>query len=121
MKVTGFGRWLDKWMRQADLNQAGLAAKLGVREPTVSGWRYGRNAPNPDNIRRIADVFSVPVTDVYAALGRVPPDEDLPEDVRQIVEMLKALSEAEQRRWAAAIRAYREQQESEQHENEQSG
>jgi transcriptional regulator with XRE-family HTH domain len=66
---------------------------MGVSQPTVSDWRYGRAEPKPDNVRRMAEVLHLPITDVYAALGRIPPDEEMPEQIRHILAMLGTASD----------------------------
>ena len=75
-EICPFGLWLQKQIAAADTNPSGLAAKLGVTHVAVHGWIYGVNAPSPENIRGLARTFRVPVEDVYAALGRIPPSEE---------------------------------------------
>lgn len=96
MKVTPFGRWLDAQLRRAGLNQAGLAALISVSQPTISGWRYGRNDPKPESIERIAQVLHLPIGDVYAALGRIPEDTETPERIRELTELARRLSPEDQ-------------------------
>jgi transcriptional regulator with XRE-family HTH domain len=52
----------------ADLSQAALAAKLGVKQSTVGGWESGNREPNFDTLLKIADLFGVSVDYL---LGRV--------------------------------------------------
>jgi transcriptional regulator with XRE-family HTH domain len=90
---SNFGRWLDKEMDRLDMNMSGLARLVGVSQSAVSDWRQGKNTPNEDNVRSLAGALHVPVTDVHAALGRIPPDEETPEQIRRILAMLDTASD----------------------------
>ncbi len=110
MGVESFGVWLDGELERAKLNRAGLAALVGVTEATVSGWRYGRNAPKARNIQAIARVLTVPVTEVYAALGRIPPDTELSPARRRILEILAGKTEKAVEHYEQVLRLVAETQ-----------
>jgi len=104
--LKSFARWLRGAMARADLNQAGLAAKVGVSSATASYWAQGKVEPNEGNCRGIARALSVPLEDVYAALGRIPPqDEDEDEWMREIRARLDAATPEQRAQVAAVVRA----------------
>jgi transcriptional regulator with XRE-family HTH domain len=113
---TEFGRWLDRQLDHLDMNMSGLARKIGVSQSAVSDWRQGRYMPTDENVRAMAAAMHVPVEDIYRALGVITDDAELPEDVRQILEMLKGMPPSRRRVAAATIRAMREEQDSERQE-----
>lgn len=45
--------------KQNDLNQKELAEKLGVVQTTVSAWETGRNSPDNEMLKKMADLFDV--------------------------------------------------------------
>ena len=107
-----FTRWLTDAMARADLNQTGLAALVGVTQSAVSHWLRGRSEPSDELIPRIARRLAVPVEDVYAALGRIPP-QDAGEDewMREIRARLDAATPEQRAQVAAVVRAMLERTE----------
>ena len=49
--------------------QTKLAEDLGVNQSSVSNWISGRNFPNPDLIRKMADLFKASEQEIRASLG----------------------------------------------------
>ena len=85
-----FGRWLRNQIRRSDTNQSGLAARLGVSPTAVSDWVNAKREPSEENTRGLARVLSVPIEDVYAALGHIPPqDDDLPSETREVIALMR--------------------------------
>ena len=91
--LKSFGRWLQRKIEQAKTNQSGLAAYLGVSPSAVSDWIKGNREPNEENIRAMSRVLRVPVEDIYAALGRIPPSEEegLTAGGRRLLALLREL------------------------------
>jgi len=101
-----FGRWLKGAIEAANLNQVGLAVKMGVSEAAVSDWVRGNREPGEDNLRKMARVLGLPVAELYVALGRVPPQEPGEEPwLREVRARLRAASPEERERVLAVIRA----------------
>lgn len=44
--------------------QAAMAAKIGVKQVTVSSWEKRRAFPTNKYLRKLAEVYSVPVADL---------------------------------------------------------
>ena len=104
--ISPFGRWLRKQMARADLNQTGLGHRLGLTQSAVSLWVHGKTEPDDAIIPRLASVLAVPVEDVYAALGRIPPqDEGEDEWMREIRARLDAATPEQRAQVAAVVRA----------------
>jgi transcriptional regulator with XRE-family HTH domain len=126
--MSSFSRWLERKMSEENLNVVGLAAKLHVSHPTVSQWLNDASIPRHKNIAKLAELFRVPIEEVYQALGRIPTpdDEDLPPEVKQLMEITRSLP-PEQRRllYAMARELVREQErqrkQEEERESEASG
>jgi putative molybdopterin biosynthesis protein len=49
------------------LTQKQVAAKLGVKQPTVWGWESGKSVPVRDRWRDVARVYGVPVGAFFPA------------------------------------------------------
>ena len=54
-------------MRDERINQVQLAAKIGVKQNTVSSWVLGKKEPNISSLWRLADYFEV---DIDYLVGR---------------------------------------------------
>lgn len=58
-------------LRQAaGMRQFELAARMGVKPPSVSAWENGTATPTVENILKLADIFGVTTDEV---LGRSRP------------------------------------------------
>jgi putative transcriptional regulator len=49
----------------AEMTQAELAARVGVTRQTIAAIEQGKYAPSLETAFRIAEVFGVPLTDVF--------------------------------------------------------
>jgi transcriptional regulator with XRE-family HTH domain len=67
---------LRRYMQKNGLNQTELAAKLGVSQPTVSGWLRQEDWIAPENVDKLADLFEVTVDELFRN----------PESVKPIIE-----------------------------------
>lgn len=56
-------------MRTENLNQVSLAAKIGVKQNTVSAWLLGKKEPSIASLWKLADHFEV---DIDYIVGRKP-------------------------------------------------
>ena len=86
-----FARWLQRQMARLDLNQSGLAILLRVSHVTVGRWVRGEIVPSARNLVKLARALDVPVSEVFVALGRIPPREslaDLSEEKRILIEYI---------------------------------
>ena len=89
--VTDFGVWLRRRVRTLGTNQTGLAAILGISHVTVGRWMREEIVPSDANIVKLARALDVPVSEVFVALGRIPPREslaDLSEEKRILIEYI---------------------------------
>lgn len=90
--LTPFGRWLRKQYTGLHYNKTGFAKLIGVAHGTVGEWETGKTKPRDANVRKIAGALGVPESEVHRALGRTGPTEnELPEDVRRIRDVLLLL------------------------------
>jgi len=111
--VNEFGRWLQRRMDERDLNQPGLAIKLGVRHSTVNRWLNGSARPRPKYLRALTRVLDIPPEEVYEALGdlqkkRGAQDPRLDEDSREALHLLQELSGEGRAAALGMLRAIRE-------------
>ena len=65
-----FGKRLRKLRRNSDITQEELAEKIGVSSNFISQLERGINAPSFEVLAKLAEVFEVPVRDLF----------DFPED-----------------------------------------
>lgn len=52
-------------MAHAELNQVGLAEKLGISKGTVNNWVRGNNSPDVDMVPKICEVLGISILDLY--------------------------------------------------------
>lgn len=75
LKAT-FSTNLNRYIKNADMNTADLAAALSVPFSTVADWVHGRKYPRMDKVQAIADYFGVLKSDLTE-------DRDLPAPRRE--------------------------------------
>lgn len=91
-----FARWLHRQMAREDLNQTGLAVKLGVTQSAVSDWLRSVTEPRRDNIHKLAEILHLGVADIYVALSRIPESNPgLPESRKRLVYKVLELSDSD--------------------------
>lgn len=73
-----FQDWLTQQMKSYDLNQTGLALKLGVSQSVVSSWLRGLYTPSPENCRKLAQLFHVAPEDIFKLVGYMENTVNLP-------------------------------------------
>ncbi|MBE6018153.1 MAG: helix-turn-helix domain-containing protein [Lachnospiraceae bacterium] len=56
-----FGNLLTELRTKANMSQNDLADMIGVTNKAVSKWENGKAKPSTDNIRKLADLFHLPV------------------------------------------------------------
>ena len=92
INLTPFGRWLERQYTRLHYNKTGFAELMGVSHSTVSDWMRGKTRPRDTSVHKIARALNVPESEVHRALGRLAPtDNDLPDDVRRIRDLLLQL------------------------------
>lgn len=93
-RTSPFGAWLESQLLARDMSQAELARRLGAANGTISSWVNNRRVPVPQSCRKIASVLHVPYDTVLEAAGHRPVrDQEWPEDVREVAEMMLRLPE----------------------------
>lgn len=96
-EVPDFAATLKRWRLERDLTQRGL----GLPASTVAEWERGSRRPrNAAQIVRLAQALSLPVEEVYQALGLTPPvpSEDAPANLEDLFRKTRE----------ALLRAYRQ-------------
>lgn len=73
--TNDFGDWLKDQRTRRSMRQYELADHLGVSEAHASRLESGARRPTNDHCRRLAQLFAVPVDDVYRIAGRMPPPQ----------------------------------------------
>lgn len=97
MNIT-FGEWLKVQLKERDMTQSELAAKIHVHPPQVSRLISGERVATSDILVRIADALRLPRETVLSAAGLLPPNPD--EDVwdRRIMHLLSLFPEEEKKK-----------------------
>lgn len=72
-----FAQTLRSRREELRLNQRDLAARLGVKQQTVSRWESGIAVPRPDRVTQLAGVLGVDRGRLLQLAGYLPPDEPL--------------------------------------------
>ncbi|MFN8170161.1 MAG: helix-turn-helix transcriptional regulator [Candidatus Nanopelagicales bacterium] len=65
-KPTGVTNTIREFRTEHGISQGELAARVGVTRQTVNAIEQGKYSPSLEVAFRIADVFGVPLTDVFA-------------------------------------------------------
>jgi transcriptional regulator with XRE-family HTH domain len=90
--ASKLGANLKRLRKAQNLTQQQVAEHIGLSQPAqVSQWEGGRRAPNPENLKRLAAFFSVPIAELdpdgeawdaerpraerLAQRDRIPPDQ----------------------------------------------
>jgi transcriptional regulator with XRE-family HTH domain len=105
-RLSDFGRWLQRHLDRVDMNASGLAARMGIKHPSVLAWMYGDSQPTDENRRKLAAVLGVPIDEVYQALGMFPAPEsveELPPELRRLIHNYQQLTPERQRMIEAAL------------------
>ena len=58
---------IKELMKENNLNQVGLAEKIGLKQNTISAWLLGKKEPSIRSLRLLADYFN---TDIDYIVGR---------------------------------------------------
>ena len=70
--MSVLGDFVKSRREELGLDQAGLARQLGVNQQTVSKWEQAKAVPQPQRIRRLAEVLRVDVSDLMRYAGYLP-------------------------------------------------
>ena len=70
--MSVFGDFVKLRREELNLDQAGLAQALGVKQQTVSKWEQAKTVPGPRRIRQVAEVLRVEVSDLMKYAGYLP-------------------------------------------------
>jgi transcriptional regulator with XRE-family HTH domain len=63
--ASKLGANLKRLRKAKSLTQQQVAENIGLSQPAqVSQWEGGRRAPNPENLKRLATFFAVPVAEL---------------------------------------------------------
>jgi repressor LexA len=81
--------WLRRFLKEKNITQKELAARLGVSSSLVSSWFSGAKAIAPRHLREIARLFSLSEQEVFSLAGLLSEAEVSPEVV-----MVPVLSES---------------------------
>jgi transcriptional regulator with XRE-family HTH domain len=88
MKIT-FGEWLKTQLKERDMTQSELAAKIDVHPPQVSRLISGERTPTSDILVKIADALLLPRETVLAAAGIMQQATEGDEWDRRVQHLLK--------------------------------
>lgn len=70
--VMQIGTHLKTWRIREGLSQSEAAEKIGVKQPTISGWESG-HLPDAHSLKKIASVLGVSVDALLADKGTEAP------------------------------------------------
>lgn len=62
----GVGENIRKLRRDAGLSQAELARRIGFSRASVNQWEHGVSQPRMGTVRKLAEVFGVPISTIVA-------------------------------------------------------
>jgi len=78
LETPEFPVWLQEKIDEQNINASGVARKIEVSYVTVGRWLRGERQPGDSSIAKLAGLFAVSTTEVYAVLGRIPAPEGDP-------------------------------------------
>lgn len=89
-----FAQTLRARREEMRLNQRDLAAKLGVKQQTVSRWESGIAVPRPDRVTQLAGVLSVDRGRLLQLAGYLAEDDPLADpEVATVLASVRKLSD----------------------------
>lgn len=59
--VMSFGKRLEQLCKGKSVSLSRLARMVGIPKATLHGWTTGRKSANPEQVKKIAAFFEVPV------------------------------------------------------------
>jgi transcriptional regulator with XRE-family HTH domain len=63
---------------RGDRSQREIEAETGISQSTISGWESGEaKRPDTKKLRRLADFYRVPLSDIYVVTRRFEPDDQM--------------------------------------------
>ncbi len=57
---------IKEFREKANLSQAEVAEKLGIKQNAVSMWETGENFPRADKLPELAKIFGCTIDDLFA-------------------------------------------------------
>lgn len=69
MDLLGFGKFIKKEREKRHWEQAELAARMSVKQQSVSRWEKGNSRPRYDDVLKLADIFSIDKSDLLPLAG----------------------------------------------------
>ena len=66
MDSIKFGNYLTELRRSNDFTQRYVAYELDVSDKAVSKWENGKSKPNLDELKKLANLYDVSLTDLIA-------------------------------------------------------
>ena len=89
-----FAQTLRARREEMRLNQRDLAAKLGVKQQTVSRWESGIAVPRPDRVTQLAGVLGVDRGRLLQLAGYLAEDDPLADpEVATVLASIRKLSD----------------------------
>lgn len=85
-----FKRNLHNISKERGMNQAEIAAALGLTPSTVSGWFLGNRYPRIDVMQRLADLLEVPMRELITENSR---GDRLLIDERRVIDLYRKLNQ----------------------------
>lgn len=105
--INDFPARLRQFRHEAGLTQLETAKRLYIAQNTYSKYELGKTSPNPDMLKRIAEIFGCSVADL---VGEDPPADAAPADApeltpqeRELVEIYRRLDLKKQARLIDAL------------------
>jgi len=86
-----FSTWLTEKMRERDLNNTGLALKIGVSDVAVGFWLRRKTIPDLESCRKLAEFFNVPTETVLSLAGHLEPVDPNTAEERQVLYLFRQL------------------------------
>ncbi len=105
--MTYFGVRLQSLRKQDQLTQLQLADALGVKKSTIGMWENGKREPDFETLELIADYFNVPISNFFpdeGAFSSPEKEEDLTPFEREVLSMLRLLSEEQQQAFLSLLK-----------------
>lgn len=88
MNTTDFGNFVSYLRKEKGLTQIELAQKLDVTDKAVSRWETGRNYPDIESLKNLADALDVSISELLEC-KRIPTESIAEASENQIVEQIK--------------------------------
>ncbi|WP_077601595.1 helix-turn-helix domain-containing protein [Oceanobacillus sojae] len=102
--MKGFGLRLQNLREKYDYSKTEMSSKLGFTDNVYGSYERGDRRPSLETIIELADIFDVSIDYLIRGKEYQSKDEEMPEDVAQLLHIIKELGDEPRRKLLEFLR-----------------